>query len=458
MTPNEFGKLPPQAIELEEAIIGACMLERNAYDKIANIINSPEVFYKESHQIIYKGIIDMKVAGEQVDMLTVMEWHKQKGTLEDIGGPVYISQLTTKIASAAHIEYHALILRQKYVQREVIRTAAELQNAAYNEDYDELMSMYSLVTTNIDDLIAGKSSMRHVRDIAFDSVKAIEERAKKAKEGGITGIPTGINQLDSITNGLQGGQLIVLASRPAMGKTAIALNAFTKFAAVGGNAINYFSLEMTDISLYDRLVLSWGGVSKDHYKRGQLTHEEWDLLNQAQSDLRSLPIWIDDNHNINVNYIRSVVRSKARKGECKMVVVDYLQLIDSIGDSKYQTREREVAIISRELKMMAKELNIPVVLLCQLNRSVESRAGLDGKAPRLSDLRESGAIEQDADIVIMPWRPEYYGYEEDSEGNDLTNVILMEITKHRDGETGRVLAYKNKEFTVIGDNNDNNPF
>lgn len=443
--------IPPQSIELEQAILGACLLESNAYDKISTILTA-DSFYNPKHSKLFATICEMKSKGNHIDMLTITEYATKKNILNDIGGVVYVSGLTMNIASSGHIKQHAQIIQEKYIQREVISKSRELINVAFSDGYDEIMSSYSDLTGQIDNLLAGKTMMRHVRDIANDSAKNLEERAKRTKAGGMAGVDTGLTVLNNKTKGWQSGQLIILASRPAMGKTAIALNMFSKAAAQSGKHVNYFSLEMEDVSLFDRLALSWGGISKDRFKSGELNPMEYSNLTSAYSKLSELNIWIDDNHSTSLNYIRSVARSKVRKHECDLVVIDYLQLIDT-PNSK-MNREREVATMSRGLKSMAKELGIPVILLCQLNRGVESRTGFEGKRPQLSDLRESGAIEQDADIVIMPWRPEYYEIYQDDAQQDMTNLVLLEIRKHRDGDTGAVMAKKNNEFTQIGDVNE----
>ena len=438
------GKMLPNAVDIERAVLGACILGGNAFDDVSGIL-TPEVFYHDTSQVIFKALSDMRNNNQQIDMLTVSEELVKNGKIEMVGGHVFISKLTTLVASAAHIKQHAMIVKEKYVQREIIKLSSTLIERAYDDAYDDISTEYAIVSSRIDDLFAGKSSMRHIRDIVADSMNRLEERTALNAKGLMPGVETGLSALNGKTKGWQPGNLIILAARPAMGKTAIALNLFAKTAAQTGKKVCFFSLEMDDVSLFDRLLMSYGGVSKDAFKGGELKPYEYSALNKSIGDLEKLDIWIDDNHSVSLNYLRAVTRAKVRRGECDLVIIDYLQLMDSSG-GKNNTREREVAIMSRSLKSMAKELKIPVILLCQLNRGVESRAE---KIPQLSDLRESGSIEQDADIVIMPWRPEYYGIELDDDNNPTKNVILLEIKKNRDGETGAVIAKRNDEFTEI---------
>lgn len=443
----QYGKLPPQAVDLEVAVLGALLLEQEAFHKISPIMRK-EAFYKYEHQLIYDLIEEMHSNNKTIDIITVTQYAKDKGILDTIGGPLYITQLTSKIAVAAHIEHHSRIIFEKYIQREMIRRFSNLINLAYCDDIDELELNYTVETEAIDDMLTGNSGMAHIREILKRTVKTVEERQLKAQRNELPGMPTGLIDLDRSTNGWQPGELIIIAGRPGMGKTNFALH-HAKAAAKSGKSVCFFSLEMTDISLSERLILSNGGIEQQHLKSGRMTEQDWTAYHRSAGELERLNLYIDDSSSVNVKYITSVARNKARRGECHMVVIDYLQLIDSIGNNNYMTREREVAEISRSLKTLAKKLDIPVILLAQLSRNVEHR---QDKKPTLADLRESGAIEQDADIVIFPWRPEYYDPNGvDEEGNPIKNVVMLVKAKHREGDPGSVICKKSDDFTRIFD-------
>lgn len=442
----QYGKIPPQAIELEEAVLGALMLEESAFDRVAGLLNA-ECFYKEEHRKIFETIAQLNSEGKQIDLLMVTRRLHDTGQLDEVGGPAYTTMLTSKVASAAHIQQHAQVIFEKYLAREIIRTSSELINIAFSDSFDELADSYMLNTEVIDGLMAGKSGIRHVRQVTRDTVARLEERAELARLGRLAGVTTGSNYLNYFTNGWRGGQLIVVGARPSMGKTALAINLFAKRAAEKGTHVCVFSLEMDDVSLVDRLVLSYGGIDINNYRKGKLTDQEWQRFNQSAAEIEKLPIWVDDTAKTKVNYIRSVCRTKVRKHECGLVVIDYLQLIETIYD-RNKNREREIAEISRNLKLLAKELDVPVVLLCQLNRGLENR---EEKKPRLADLRESGSIEQDADVVIFPWRPHLYGMTADN-GDSLEGVMYLEIAKQRNGPVGSVSIRHSPDMTSFFDN------
>ena len=445
------GKIPPQAVDLEEAVLGASMLEQDAYLSIAHILK-PEYFYKEAHQIIFRAIETLSGQNNPIDIITVADQLKQSGELDLVGGPYYITKLTNPISSAANIEYHSYILYQKYIAREMIRKCSEIIQAAFEDTFgfDELRHLYSSATVSIDDLLAGRRADKSMADIMQYHLETLNERFAKSQAGDMVGIPTGIVHLNRKTHGWNGSDLVIIAARPSMGKTAVALNLFTKHAATRGKNTLFFSLEMSDVSLADRLVCSFGGIDAGHLKSGKLSEEEWDLYHNASASLQKLPIFIDDGTRVDLKHITAVSRSKKRKGKCDLIVIDYLQLIETYNQNGYnKNREREVAEISRGLKLLAKELDIPVILLCQLSRAVESRGG--DKEPQLSDLRESGAIEQDADIVIFPYRPEYYKIMEDAEGKSLSGVMKLIIAKNRNGNIGEVYLKYSPDLTQFFD-------
>ena len=445
-----YGKIPPQAIEVEEAVLGACMIEREAIFKVAPIL-SEESFYNAEHQIIFKAVLELSDSGKKIDLLTVTQLLKDKDLLEYVGGPAYITQLTRRVASAAHIEQHARIIAEKYFSRELIRRFTECISKAYEDNIDELEALYNLTTQSIDDLLAGKSEMQHISTILNETRTDLETRQAKALAGEIQGVNTGLFDLDNLNNGWQAGELIVIAARPSMGKTAVAINLFTKSAAQRNKTVCVFSLEMENLKLSKRLILSYGGIVRPNFERGTMTQGDWDAYNRADKELRQLPIFIDDSPAIDCRHINSVVRNKVRKGQCDLVVIDYLQLIESPQSFGNKNREREVAEISRELKKVAKASGVPVILLAQLNRQIENRPD---KTPRLADLRESGAIEQDADIVIFPWRPAFYDPNGvDDKGNSLENVMMFEVAKNRDGKIGSIISKHNSDLTRFFDYN-----
>ena len=446
----QYGKIPPQAVEVEEAVLGAVMLERDAIYKVQPII-SEAAFYKEAHQKIYLTVLELATANQPIDLLTVTRRLKDKGLLEDVGGPAEITRLTRRVASGAHIEHHARIIAQKYIQREVIRRCSVLISAAYEDDFDALDMQWAIETQAVDDLLAGKSGMMHIRDILTETEADLLERQQKAEKGETPGVPTGLADLNQMNNGWQPGDLVILAARPSMGKTALAINLFSKMAAYRQKSVCIFSLEMENLKLSKRLILSYGGIVRENFERGRMTPGDWQAFNQAKAELSNLNIYIDDTPGTTVNYIGSIIRNKVRRGECDMVVIDYLQLVESPETWGNKNREREVAEISRGLKKVAKAAGVPIILLAQLNRGVENR---EDKTPRLADLRESGAIEQDADMVIFPWRPCYYDPNAtDDNGNSLEGVIFLEIAKFRDGRTGTVLARHNNDMTQFYDFN-----
>lgn len=427
------------------------MLETDAYNNIGHIL-SPDVFYKESHQIIFRAIETLAAEYKPIDILTVVEQLKSKSNLETVGGAYHISELTNRVASTANLEYHSMILYQKFIQRELIRYSSFIIQLSYEDTgYDEAVNAYHEATTHIDNLLAGRRSDRTMAQIMEDHAKELERRMEMADRGDIIGIRTGISDLNKITHGWKPGELIIIAGRPGMGKTAVALNLFTKNAAINEKHILFFSLEMDEIPLADRLVCSYGGIDPDMLKSGKIKNDQaqLDKYFSASNELRQLPISIDDNAHSDINHIATVSRSKRRKGLCDMIVIDYLQLIEVQQTGNYKNREREVAEMSRSLKLLAKELKIPVLLLAQLNRGVEGRAD---KRPSLADLRESGAIEQDADMVIFPYRPEYYGIMEDDQGESLEGVMMLIVAKNRNGKrTGDIFAKYSPDLTQFFD-------
>jgi len=458
----EFGKVPPQAIEMEEVILGALMLEKTAIERIENILPK-DCFYKEEHNFIYNAIYELNSQRKHIDLMTVTEQVRKNGNLDAAGGMFYIAQLTNKIASSAHIESHSYIVLEKFIRRQLIFNQSEIQNAAFDDSIDlenveNVLSMANKSIDKINDLSAGESDSQHIRDIARKCMTALEERVIKSKEGIPIGVPTGFDKLDEATTGWQPGELIILAARPAMGKTAIMLH-HAREAAKAGKSICIYSLEMTSMSLTDRMIVSIADIDAHRYKSGQLRDDEFLKIEKAIREIEEMNIYIDDNSSVSMKYVRSHSRKMKKKGKCDMIMLDYLQLV-GFDNSYNKSREEKIAGASRDGKNISKELNVPVMILAQLSRDVEKRAG--DKRPVLSDLRESGAIEQDADMVIFIHRPNYYGINQDADGTDISDIGKLIIAKFRNGTPDDIKFKHNKTLTrFVGEGEElleDNPF
>ena len=431
----DFGKIPPQAKELEEAVLGALMLEKDAF-YIVNEILKPECFYEKVHQLIYSAIVGLALRQEPIDMLTVTEQLRRTGDLEAVGGGFFIAQLTSKVASAAHIEYHARIIAQKYLARELIAFSSEVQTKAFDEtnDVDDLMQdaeskLFEISQRNV------KKDVMQINPIITEAMELIGIAASRPE--GLSGLESGFYGLDKITSGWQKSDLVIIAARPAMGKTALVLSMAKNMAVDYKHPVAVFSLEMSNVQLVNRLIVNVTEIEGKKIKDGNLLPHEWEQLNYKIKELYDAPIYIDDTPGLSVFELRTKARRLVREHEIKIIIIDYLQLMN-IGETKLGSREQEVSMISRSLKALAKELNIPIIAISQLNRGVEARSGAEGKRPQLSDLRESGAIEQDADMVCFIHRPEYYKIYEDSNGNSLLGIAELIIAKHRNGAIGDV--------------------
>lgn len=438
----DMGRLQPQARELEEAVLGALMLEKDAYSIVSEILK-PECFYEKAHELIYAAVVDLAISQRPVDMLTVTEQLKKRGDLDQVGGPFYISQLTSKIASSAHIEYHARIIAQKYLARELISFTAMIQGKAFDEtiDVDDLMQeaegkLFEISQRNV------KKDVTQINPVIKDALSMLEKAANQ-KEG-LSGLRTGFEGLDKITSGWQNSDLVIIAARPAMGKTAFVLSMAKNMAVNHNIPVALFSLEMSNVQLVNRLIVNVCEIPGEKIKSGRLESYEWEQLDFKLKELYDAPIYVDDTPSLSVFELRTKARRLVREHGIKCIIIDYLQLMNASGMT-FGSREQEVSTISRSLKGLAKELNIPIIALSQLNRGVESRQGAEGKRPQLADLRESGAIEQDADMVCFIHRPEYYKITEDERGNSLIGLAEIIIAKHRNGATGDVrLRFKNE--------------
>lgn len=426
----EKGKIPPQAIDLEEVVLGAMMIDKKGVDEVIDIL-SPEAFYKDAHKYIFEAIFKLFENSEPIDLLTVSSQLKKDEKLELVGGDFYLISLTQRVSSSAHIEFHARIILQKYIQRSLIKISNEIIEEAYDETKDvfDLLDnaeakLYEVTQGNV------KKSTETAQSLVIQAKKKIEEISNKE---GLSGIPTGFDKLDKLTSGWQPSDLIIVAARPGMGKTALTLTMARNIAVDFNNPVAFFSLEMSSVQLITRLISSETGLSSEKLRTGKLEKHEWEQLNVKVKTLEKAPLYIDDTPSLSIFDLRAKARRLASQYGIKMIMIDYLQLMTAGGSQKGGNREQEISMISRNLKALAKELNVPVIALSQLSRAVETRGG--SKRPLLSDLRESGAIEQDADIVSFIYRPEYYKIDEwdDEERSPTEGQGEFIVAKHRNG-------------------------
>ncbi|MBT2163341.1 replicative DNA helicase [Zobellia barbeyronii] len=426
----ERGKIPPQSVDLEEVVLGAMMIDKKGVDEVIDILH-PDVFYKDAHRHIYEAIFKLFESSEPVDLLTVSSQLKRDGRLDTIGGDFYLIKLTQKVASSAHIEFHARIILQKYIQRSLIKISNEIIEEAYDESTD-VFDLLDSAESKLYDVTQGnlKRSAETAMDLVIQAKKKIEEISNKE---GMSGIATGFDKLDKLTSGWQPSDLIIVAARPGMGKTALTLSMARNIAVDGGQGVAFFSCEMSSVQLITRLISSETGLSSEKLRTGKLEKHEWEQLNVKVKALEKAPLFIDDTPSLSIFDLRAKARRLASQHNIKIIIIDYLQLMTAGGTGKGGNREQEISTISRNLKALAKELNIPVIALSQLSRAVETRGG--SKRPLLSDLRESGAIEQDADIVSFIFRPEYYKIDEwdDEERSPTQGQAEFIVAKHRNG-------------------------
>lgn len=425
----ELGKLPPQAVDLEEAVLGALMLDKDALTNVVSILK-PEAFYKEAHQRIFFAVQSLFSKSEPVDILTVTQELKKTGELEIAGGAFYVTQLTNRVASAANIEMHARIVLEKFLQRELIRISTDTLQHAFEDSSDVFdllnkaeQNLFSISQTNI------RRDFEHVRPLLGETIKQIE-LARDQKFGGV---PTGFTRLDAITGGWQKSDLIILAARPGTGKSAFVVSVARNAAVDFQKPVAIFSLEMTSIQLVSRLIASETELPADKLRKGELRDDEFHQLNAKIGKLTTAPIFIDDTPALSIFEFRAKARRLKAQHGVSLIIVDYLQLMVS-GQEGKGSREQEVSTISRSLKAIAKELDVPIIALSQLSRAVEQRGG--SKRPQLSDLRESGAIEQDADLVMFIYRPDMAGITVDENGNSTEGMAEIIIAKHRNGRVG----------------------
>ena len=429
------GKIPPQALDLEEAVLGAMLIDKKGVDEVIDILK-PEAFYKTAHQHIFEAIYYLFESSEPIDLLTVSAALRKNGKLDAAGGDFYLVKLTQRVASSAHIEFHARIILQKFIQRNLIQISSEIIETSYKEETD-VFDLLDEAESKLYDITQGniKRSSESAQNLVIQAKKKIEEISKRE---GLSGISTGFERLDALTSGWQPSDLVIIAARPGMGKTALTLSMARNIAVQKQTPVAFFSLEMSSVQLITRLISAETGLSSEKLRTGRLADHEWKQLNVKVTDLEKAPLFIDDTPSLSIFDLRAKARRLASQHQIKLIFVDYLQLMTAGTNNKSGNREQEISTISRNLKSLAKELDIPVIALSQLSRAVETRGGT--KRPMLSDLRESGAIEQDADIVSFIYRPEYYDIDEwdDEERTPSEGQAELIVAKHRNGGLGNI--------------------
>ena len=441
------GKLQPQAIELEEAVLGALMIDN---ESLSDTIDSlqPEYFYKPDNQKIFEAIINLFNNSKPVDILTVSEELKRMGDLDSVGGMLYISQLTNNISSSSNTEFHARIIAEKFIKRSLISISNNIIGDAFNDTIDifDLLNTAEEKLFNVTEGTLRKSydKMSVLIKGALDNIEVLRQ-----KEDGLSGVPSGFTKLDRVTSGWQKSDLVIVAARPGMGKTAFALSMARNIAINHEKAIGLFSLEMSSEQLVSRLIASEAELSASKLRKGDLKDYEMVQLHEKIKQLSDAQIYIDDTPALTVFELRAKARRLVKNHNVEIIIIDYLQLMSAGGNAG--NREQEISTISRSLKGIAKELKIPVIALSQVNRGVESRTGTGSKRPMLSDLRESGAIEQDADIVTFIYRPEYYKIYEWDNGDDSRSQAEIIIAKHRNGALENVRLKFTAEFAKFSD-------
>jgi replicative DNA helicase len=434
----------PQAVDMEAAVLGALLIERDSFDT-ANTILSPEMFYNKANEAVFKAIQTLSEGRRPIDMLTVVQTLKTAGELEMAGGAHYISRLTANVASSAHLEYHCLVVREKYISRKLIEICNSGMNMSFDEseDADDVVAKLNGELEEVMEIMAGKKDTTHISKASEQSIKQMYKRIEERKKGITPGIPTGFADLDRRINGWKPERLYIIAARPGVGKTSLATQ-FARKAAEKGYGAVFFSLEMGETELTDKMIVGLSDISADDYSAGSLSRESCDKAEMAMMELFKLPIYIDDKSSMTVTNIANKARLLKKQGKCDIVFIDYLQLLQPMT-KQGRTREQEVSEMTRMLKVHAKELKIPFVVLCQMNRDIEK----ENREPYLSDLRESGSIEQDADLVMFIWRPK--DVKSRATGEQLNNYLELLIRKHRGGKTGKVGITHNESMSAFYD-------
>ena len=447
------GMLPPQAIEMERAVLGAIMLEPEAYYEVSQVL-SAKSFYVKAHEVIYDAIISLASQHKPLDMLSVVEELRRRDELETAGGAAAVAELTRNVAGAANLEYHAHIVADKAMSRGLISFASGVMTRAY-EDTEEVDQQVQAAESTLFELAQFKMRKDIVR--ADELIETFQHHLQEAanKPDGISGVPSGLYELDKMTNGWQRGELIVVGARPRMGKTAFAMTMIKTLSLDQNIPTLFFSMEMTNESLMERLVSNFCEIPLSHIRSGKLENYEWETLKERMLLLENKPLYLDESTGLSIFELRSKSRRAVREKNVQLIVIDYLQLMNAEG-TYFGNREQEIALISRSLKSLAKELNLPIIVLAQLNREVDKRmqGDADSKLPQLSDLRESGSIEQDADVVCFIHRPEEYGIRTFPDDNSSTQGKAdFIVAKHRNGPTGDIRLSFLGEFTKFVDLN-----
>lgn len=453
---ENMGRVPPQALDLEDAVLGALLIDKEALSKVSDFLRV-EAFYSDKNQHIYKSILSLFSKSEPVDLRTVVNELRLSGKLEAVGGPFYVSELTLKILSSVNIEFHARLLVQYSLKRTLISVSSEIQTSSFDDTKD----VFHILDHAQQQLFEVSEQMQKKNFLASEglvelALKEIEEK-RKSKDG-LTGVPSGFTALDRLTSGWQKSDLVIIAARPAMGKTAFVLSTARNAAVEHGHSVAIFSLEMSNVQLMLRLISSEAEIESEKIKKGRLEDYEWIQLSKKAGNIAKAKIFIDDTPALSVLELRSKCRRLKSQFNVELIIIDYMQLMSGDTGSKSASgnREQEIAYISRSLKGLAKELNVPVIALSQLSRATESRGG--DKIPQLSDLRESGSIEQDADMVMFIHRPEYYGLTEDADGMPVAGVGNIIVAKHRNGPTDTVKLRYIGKFTKFCDFEDGGGF
>ncbi|MXV38064.1 replicative DNA helicase [Flavobacteriaceae bacterium Ap0902] len=451
----ERGKIPPQAVDLEEAVLGAMMIDKKGLNETIEILQE-NFFYRPEHQYIFKAIATLFNESQPIDLWTVSNQLKKDGKLQAVGGDYYLIGLTQKVSSSAHIEFHARVIQEKYVMRKLIEISSNIIDKAYDETTD-IFDLLDESESEMFKITDGslKSSYSDSKTLVFEAIEQIKAMSEKE---GLSGVPSGFNAIDKVTSGWHPADLVILAARPGMGKTAFVLSMAKNITVDHQMPVAVFSLEMSSVQLITRLIVGETGISSDKIKKGNLTDAEWKQLYTKVKGLENAPLYIDDTPALNVFDLRAKCRRLVSQHGVKLIIIDYLQLMTT-RDGGNGNREQEISTISRNLKAIAKELNVPVIALSQLSRAVETRGGT--KRPLLSDLRESGAIEQDADIVSFIYRPEYYKLDhwDDDDATPSAGQAEFIIAKHRNGALENVrLRFISDQAKFTDLNMDGNPF
>jgi len=444
---NELGNIPPQDTALEEIVLGAMMLERDALTEVIEFL-TPEVFYDEKHQKIFEAIRELFQRSEPVDLMTVVAELRAQGTLDFVGKAAAVARMTEKVNSSANIVFHARILQQYYLKRELIRISGEIRSEAFEDTSDvfELLdrtqqALFDISERNI------RKNYEPVADVMHKLIDELEEL--RQRKDGLSGVPSGFTDLDRVTSGFQKSTLIILAARPGMGKTAFMLSLARNAAVDHKKPIGIFSLEMSQSEIMKRLCSSEAEISGEKFRTGKFDNAEWQRFVHNTARLAQAPIFIDDTTALSVLELRAKARKLKKQHDVQLIIVDYLQLMTADTGKASGNREQEIAFISRALKQIAKELEIPVMALAQLSRATETQGST--KRPMLSHLRESGSIEQDADMVMFLYRPEYYSLTEYEDGSPTQNTGEVIIAKHRAGSLATVRLQFLGQYTKFSD-------